>query len=46
MKAQVRILLALAAAALLAGWWGLRRGNAALEARLAAPSAQAQEGAR
>jgi len=35
-KAQVRILFVLAAAALLAGWLGLRGGNAALEARLAA----------
>jgi hypothetical protein len=35
MSTQIRILLALAAAALLAGWLGLRRGNAALEARLA-----------
>lgn len=35
MKTQVRILLAAAALALLAGWLGLRRGNAELEARLA-----------
>jgi hypothetical protein len=34
MTTQIRILLALAAVALLAGWLGLRRGNAALEARL------------
>ena len=36
MKTQVRILLAVALVALLAGWLGLRRGNAALAARLAA----------
>ncbi len=36
MKTQVRILLAAAALALLAGAVGLRRGNAALEARRAA----------
>jgi hypothetical protein len=36
MKTQLRILLALASLALLAGWLGLRRGNAALEARHAA----------
>ena len=35
-QTQVRILFALAAAALLAGWLGLRRGNAALEGKLAA----------
>jgi hypothetical protein len=35
MSTQLRILLALAAVALLAGWLGLRRGNAALQARLA-----------
>lgn len=35
MPTQTRILLALAAAALLAGWIALRRGNTALEARLA-----------
>jgi hypothetical protein len=34
-NAQVRILFAVAAAALLAGWLGLRSGNATLEARLA-----------
>lgn len=39
MKTQIRILLAVAAAALLAGWLGLRRGNAALEATLAASPA-------
>ncbi len=44
MRNQVRILLALAALALAAGWLGLRRGNAVLEARLAA--AQAGEVAR
>jgi hypothetical protein len=36
MKTQVRILLAVAALALLAGGVGLHRGNAALAARLAA----------
>ncbi len=36
MKTQVRILLLVAIVALAAGWLGLRRGNAALEARLAA----------
>jgi hypothetical protein len=36
MKTQVRILLAAAVLALAAGWLGLRRGNAALEARLSA----------
>jgi hypothetical protein len=35
MKTQVRVLLVLAILALAAGWAGLRRGNAALEARLA-----------
>lgn len=35
-KRQVRILFLLAAVALAAGWIGLRRGNAALEARLGA----------
>lgn len=35
MTTQTRILLALAALALAAGWLGLRRGNATLEARLA-----------
>lgn len=42
MKTQTRILYALAAAALLAGWLGLRSGNAALEARLS-PHAPQQE---
>jgi hypothetical protein len=35
MKPQVRILFLVALVALAAGWLGLRRGNAALEARLA-----------
>ena len=39
MKAQLRILLVLAILALAAGWAGLRRGNSALEKRLAASSA-------
>lgn len=43
MKTQVRILLAAALVALLAGWAGLRSGNAALEARASTPAA---EGAR
>lgn len=34
MKSQVRILFAVAAVALAAGWFGLRRGNAALEAKI------------
>lgn len=37
MKTQVRILLLAAILALGAGWLGLRRGNDALERRLAAP---------
>ncbi len=41
MKTQVRILLAAALLALLAGWVGLRRGNAALAARLPAAGAEA-----
>ncbi len=42
MKTQLRILLAAALVALLAGWAGLRSGNAALAARLAgAPAAEA-----
>jgi hypothetical protein len=41
MKAQVRFLLVLAVAALLAGWLGLRGSNASLEARLAAAGARA-----
>lgn len=36
MKTQVRILFIVAILAIVAGWLGLRRGNAALEARLAA----------
>ena len=35
MSTQVRILLAAAVLALALGWLGLRRGNAALAARLA-----------
>lgn len=42
MKTQVRILLAAAAVALALGWAGLRRGNAALAARLAADAAAAE----
>ena len=41
MKTQVRILILLAIIALGAGWVGLRRGNAALEARLAAVAGKA-----
>ena len=40
MKTQVRILILLAIVALAAGWVGLRRGNAELEARLAAVAGQ------
>ena len=40
MKTQVRVLLILAILALTAGWLGLRRGNAALEKRLAAGTAE------
>jgi hypothetical protein len=36
MKRQVRVLFVLAVLALAAGWAGLRRGNDALERRLAA----------
>lgn len=43
MKRHVRILLALAAVALFAGWLGLRRGNAALEASRPAGDAAPQE---
>jgi hypothetical protein len=39
MKTQIRILLAVAILALVAGLVGLRRGNAELAARLAAPAA-------
>jgi ABC-type uncharacterized transport system permease subunit len=35
MKTQVRVLFVFAAVALVAGWMGLRHGNAALEVRLA-----------
>jgi hypothetical protein len=45
-KTQVRILFALAAVALLVGWLGLRRGNAALEARLSGGEAPRQETVR
>lgn len=40
MKMQVRILFVVAIAALAAGWIGLRRQNAALEARLATEEAR------
>jgi hypothetical protein len=40
MTTQIRILLALAAVALAAGWFGLHRGNVALEARLAGETAE------
>ncbi len=46
MKTQVRILFALAAVALLAGWLGLSRGNSALEARLSRGEAPRQEAVR
>jgi fructoselysine-6-P-deglycase FrlB-like protein len=39
MKTQVRVLMLLAILALAAGWAGLRRGNAALEKRVAAAPA-------
>jgi hypothetical protein len=45
-KGHVRLLLAAAALALLAGWLGLQRGNAALEARLSGAGAPRQEAAR
>jgi hypothetical protein len=47
-KTQVRVLFLVAILALLAGWMGLRRGNAALEARLASAGGPAggAEGAR
>lgn len=41
MNGQLRILLVIAALALAAGWVGLRRGNAALEARLAVAAGEA-----
>jgi hypothetical protein len=41
MKTQVRILVLLAAVALAAGWWELRRGNGVLESRLAAAGSAA-----
>ncbi len=40
MKMQVRILFVVALAALAAGWLGLRRQNAVLEARLATQGAR------
>ena len=40
MNMQVRILFLVAIAALAAGWLGLRRQNAALEAELAAKEAR------
>ena len=40
MKNQVRILLAAAALALAIGFFGLRSGNAVLEARLVKPAAE------
>ena len=43
MKTHVRVLLVLAILALAAGWVSLRRGNAALEKRLAARPAGAAE---
>ena len=46
MKTQLRVLLVSAILALAAGWVGLRRGNAALEKRLAARPAGAAEVAR
>jgi hypothetical protein len=42
MNVQVRILLLATALALLGGWVGLRRGNAALAARVAAAPSEAQ----
>lgn len=41
MTTQIRILLALAAVALLAGWLGLHRRNMALQARLAGEAVEA-----
>lgn len=43
MKRHVRILFALAAVALFAGWLGLRRGNAVLETRLSGGEAAPRE---
>jgi hypothetical protein len=43
MRTQVRILFVLAVVALAAGWLGLRSGNAAIEARLAAVGAKPGE---
>ena len=43
MKTQVRILILMTIVALAAGWVGLRRGNAVLEARLAAAGSPAKE---
>ena len=43
MKSHVRILLAAAALALVAGWLGLRSGNAELAARVAAAGSTAGE---
>ncbi|HYS79829.1 MAG TPA: hypothetical protein VEM76_03930 [Anaeromyxobacteraceae bacterium] len=45
MKTHVRILFAVAALALAVGWFGLRRGNAALAARLSESTAPATRGA-
>ena len=43
MKTQVRILILMTIVALAAGWIGLRRGNAALEARLLAAGTSGKE---
>ena len=43
MKTQVRILILLTIVALSAGWMELRRGNAALEASLAAAAGAGKE---
>lgn len=42
MGSQARYVLLAAVVVLTLGWVGLRRGNAALEARLAAPAAEAR----